>query len=121
MSPQQLSKEDVSPHSLVREVVVRLVPHAAHLYNVEVFTAQGVPSELSVYGIDRDGAAEVLAELPQLLAECPEAAETPIPDFDTMRVLAQAGVTPARAAALVARPLRADIIQAKKYPAVRLG
>lgn len=110
-----------APNSLHREVVIRLVPRASHLYDIEVLTAEGDPSELSVIGVDISRASTVLAELPALLAQCPEAADISVARPETVRAMALAGIKYARGASLAARPLRAGIASVKKYPAVRLG
>lgn len=110
-----------APGTLNREVFIKLTPRALHMYDIEVLTAEGAPSELSVIGVDRPRASKVLAELPTMLAECPEAADFSVARVETVRAMAKAGIQYSRGAALAARPRIADSTWTKKYPAFRLG
>lgn len=105
------TKTTITSTISVRRVVGNIIINAVGFYDGVVVTATGQPSELSAYGLDRDRAAKVVVRLPSLNAECPEAADVPIANMETVRTLAQAGVPHACAAALAARPARANINQ----------
>jgi hypothetical protein len=74
--------------------------------DIEVMTADGLPSELSAFDLSSDAAAVFLAELPQLVAASPRLAATPRVDRAAVRQLQVAGVPNAFAAAAAGRPMR---------------